>query len=203
MLRLHHQARLEGLERLLGWRLPERLVEKIRGVGEIIARRHRRQPLEVANRAGGETGGPTQNPRRAPPLGVELGVLRLRNVARRNRHHGSELGQRMGAGRYPLQGVQRVFGRVAPAHQLRGPFVQAPRIGHLAEENEVGHLFEARPPDQLLHRVAAVEQSAPDAIDLGDRGVADDEPSEAASVGLLGAHRAVADHRRSRSTTPT
>jgi len=91
------------------------------------------------------------------------------------------------------QGIHRGRGRMAPAHQLRRPVGELARVGHLAEEHEIGRLLEARASHQVADRVAAVQQLALATVDVRDGGVPGDEALEAASVRLLGGDLASTD----------
>ena len=87
--------------------------------------------------------------------------------------------------------------RAAPSRELGRPIEEGRCVGHLAVQDEVSHLFEAGAADELLDRVAAVEEAAAHAVDISDGGVARDQAFEASPIGLLGEDRAVADHESS------
>ena len=99
-------------------------------------------------------------------------VLRVRIEARHRADDAQEDGHRVGVVLEPLHQLLDVLVQHRVERDLLGPVLLLLRGGKLAKQNQVGRLEEVALLRELLNRVAAIQQDALVAVDVGDRAAA-------------------------------
>ena len=159
--------------------LAERHVQEVGGVAEVVPRLHEVLAVPAALVVGDDRGQLGEQPDRFGQVGLGRRVGRLGVVGADDAHRGAHDIHRVRGQRQLVDDPLDVVVQ-GPQRTLEGlELGQLAFVGQLAVPEQVGDLLEGALRGELLHRVAAVQQRVGVRVDLGDRGVVDDDAGEA------------------------